>query len=133
MVSGDEQAYADPATHVPIGRAGRPGEIAAAVLWLCSPGASYVIGKELTVDEEGRVRTVCCDGHLSGVWFDRLDASANAQPGHGEPLHLVCRDDGQVRGGRAMDTDQAERSRARNVTRPASATTASVIVSGAGK
>jgi NAD(P)-dependent dehydrogenase (short-subunit alcohol dehydrogenase family) len=50
VVSGDEQAYADLATHVPIGRAGRPEEIAAAVLWLCSPGASYVIGQGLTVD-----------------------------------------------------------------------------------
>jgi NAD(P)-dependent dehydrogenase (short-subunit alcohol dehydrogenase family) len=50
VVSGDEQAYDDIAKHVPIGRAGRPEEIAAAVLWLCSPGASYVVGHALTVD-----------------------------------------------------------------------------------
>jgi NAD(P)-dependent dehydrogenase (short-subunit alcohol dehydrogenase family) len=50
VVSRDEQAYADLARHVPIGRAGRPEEIAAVVLWLCSPGASYVIGQGLTVD-----------------------------------------------------------------------------------
>ena len=50
VVSGDEHAYADLAKNVPIGRAGRPEEIAAAVLWLCSPGASYVIGHGLTVD-----------------------------------------------------------------------------------
>jgi NAD(P)-dependent dehydrogenase (short-subunit alcohol dehydrogenase family) len=50
VVSGDEQAYQDIAKHVPIARAGRPEEIASAVLWLCSPGASYVVGHALTVD-----------------------------------------------------------------------------------
>jgi len=50
VVSGDEQAYAELAKHVPIGRAGRPEEIASVVLWLCSPGASYVVGHGLTVD-----------------------------------------------------------------------------------
>ncbi|OOG45459.1 glucose 1-dehydrogenase [Rhodanobacter sp. C01] len=34
----------------PIGRMGRPEEIAAAVLWLCSPGASFVLGVALPVD-----------------------------------------------------------------------------------
>jgi NAD(P)-dependent dehydrogenase (short-subunit alcohol dehydrogenase family) len=50
VVSGNEQAYAEIAKNVPIARAGRPEEIAAAVLWLCSPGASYVVGHALTVD-----------------------------------------------------------------------------------
>jgi NAD(P)-dependent dehydrogenase (short-subunit alcohol dehydrogenase family) len=50
VVSGDESAYADIAKSVPIQRAGRPEEIAAAVLWLCSPAASYVVGHALTVD-----------------------------------------------------------------------------------
>jgi NAD(P)-dependent dehydrogenase (short-subunit alcohol dehydrogenase family) len=50
VVSGDEQAYAEIAKHVPIGRAGKPEEIASVVLWLCSPGASYVVGHALTVD-----------------------------------------------------------------------------------
>ena len=34
----------------PIGRLGRPEEIASAVLWLCGPGASFVIGHALAVD-----------------------------------------------------------------------------------
>lgn len=35
---------------LPIGRLGRPEEIASAVPWLCSPGASFVIGHALVVD-----------------------------------------------------------------------------------
>jgi NAD(P)-dependent dehydrogenase (short-subunit alcohol dehydrogenase family) len=50
VVAGNEQAYAEMEKHLPIGRAGRPDEIASAVLWLCSPGASYVVGHALTVD-----------------------------------------------------------------------------------
>jgi NAD(P)-dependent dehydrogenase (short-subunit alcohol dehydrogenase family) len=50
VVSGNEQAYEDIAKHVPIGRPGKPEEIASAVLWLSSPGASYVVGHALTVD-----------------------------------------------------------------------------------
>lgn len=50
VVAGSEEAYAEIAKHVPIGRAGRPEEIASAVLWLCSPGASYVVGHALTID-----------------------------------------------------------------------------------
>ena len=50
VVAGSEEAYNDIARNVPIARAGRPEEIASAVLWLCSPGASYVVGHALTVD-----------------------------------------------------------------------------------
>jgi len=34
----------------PIGRMGQPEEVAAAVLWLCSPGASLIVGVALPVD-----------------------------------------------------------------------------------
>jgi NAD(P)-dependent dehydrogenase (short-subunit alcohol dehydrogenase family) len=50
VFKGDERVYAQAAKGVPMGRAGRPEEIASVVLWLCSPGASYVIGHGLTVD-----------------------------------------------------------------------------------
>ncbi|MDR1864354.1 MAG: SDR family oxidoreductase, partial [Bacteroidales bacterium] len=35
---------------IPVGRLGKSEEIAQAVLWLCSPGASFVIGHALIVD-----------------------------------------------------------------------------------
>jgi NAD(P)-dependent dehydrogenase (short-subunit alcohol dehydrogenase family) len=50
VVKGDDQAYAEMVRQVPIGRAGKPEEIASTVLWLCSPGASYVVGQAFTVD-----------------------------------------------------------------------------------
>ena len=34
----------------PIGRLGEPEEVAAAVLWLCSAGASFMVGHALAVD-----------------------------------------------------------------------------------
>jgi NAD(P)-dependent dehydrogenase (short-subunit alcohol dehydrogenase family) len=35
---------------VPLGRYGRPEEIADAVLWLCSDRASFVVGQSISVD-----------------------------------------------------------------------------------
>jgi 3-oxoacyl-[acyl-carrier protein] reductase len=34
----------------PIGRSGTPGEVAAAIAWLASPGASYITGQYLVID-----------------------------------------------------------------------------------
>jgi NAD(P)-dependent dehydrogenase (short-subunit alcohol dehydrogenase family) len=40
----------------PIGRLGRPEEIASAVLWLCDPGASFVAGQAIAVDGAATAR-----------------------------------------------------------------------------
>lgn len=41
---------------IPLGRLGRAEEISSAILWLCSPGASFVIGHALVVDGGYTVR-----------------------------------------------------------------------------
>jgi len=50
MLSKEPEAMKEILRDQPIGRLGRPEEIAAAVLWLCSAGASFVIGHALVVD-----------------------------------------------------------------------------------
>ena len=50
MLASEAEAMKELMRDQPIGRLGRPEEIAAAVLWLCSPGASLVIGHALAVD-----------------------------------------------------------------------------------
>jgi NAD(P)-dependent dehydrogenase (short-subunit alcohol dehydrogenase family) len=50
MLKGQPGAIAEIMKEQPIGRLGRADEIAAAVLWLCSPGASLVVGVALPVD-----------------------------------------------------------------------------------
>jgi NAD(P)-dependent dehydrogenase (short-subunit alcohol dehydrogenase family) len=50
MLSKEPESMKEILKLQPIGRLGRPEEIASAVLWLCSPGASFVIGHALAVD-----------------------------------------------------------------------------------
>jgi NAD(P)-dependent dehydrogenase (short-subunit alcohol dehydrogenase family) len=50
MLAKEPDAMKDILKDQPIGRLGRPEEIAAAVLWLCSPDSSFVIGHALAVD-----------------------------------------------------------------------------------
>jgi Enoyl-(Acyl carrier protein) reductase len=49
MLAKEPDAMKEIMRDQPIGRLGRPEEIAAAVLWLCSRGASFVIGHALAV------------------------------------------------------------------------------------
>jgi len=50
MLAKEPDAMKDILRDQPIGRLGRADEIASAVLWLCSPGASFMIGHALVVD-----------------------------------------------------------------------------------
>jgi NAD(P)-dependent dehydrogenase (short-subunit alcohol dehydrogenase family) len=50
MLAKEPDAMKEILRNQPIGRLGRADEIASAVLWLCSPGASFVIGHALVVD-----------------------------------------------------------------------------------
>ena len=50
MLAKEPDAMKEIMRDQPIGRLGRSEEIASAVLWLCSPGASFVIGHALAVD-----------------------------------------------------------------------------------
>ena len=46
----DANVAAQVAGSIPVGRVGRPDEIAAAILFLCSPAASYAVGQLMLLD-----------------------------------------------------------------------------------
>lgn len=50
LTGGDEHVLAQFAESEPVGRLGTPEEVASAVIWLCSDGASFVTGTSLAVD-----------------------------------------------------------------------------------
>jgi NAD(P)-dependent dehydrogenase (short-subunit alcohol dehydrogenase family) len=50
MIENQPEAMKEVMRDQPIGRPGRPDEVAAAALWLCSPAASLVVGVALPVD-----------------------------------------------------------------------------------
>lgn len=50
FTKNDPKAYAELVAGEPVARVGKPEEIADAVLWLCSPRASFVTGHPLVVD-----------------------------------------------------------------------------------
>lgn len=50
LTGGDKQVLEEMKQHPPMKRFGESEEIADTVLWLCSPGASYVTGHALAVD-----------------------------------------------------------------------------------
>jgi NAD(P)-dependent dehydrogenase (short-subunit alcohol dehydrogenase family) len=50
IASGQGEALKAIVKSIPMGRVGRPEEIADAVLWLCSDAASYVTGQSISVD-----------------------------------------------------------------------------------
>lgn len=50
MLEGEAEVMKEMMRDVPIGRLGRADEVASAVLWLCSPASTFVIGQAIAVD-----------------------------------------------------------------------------------
>ncbi|WP_326838673.1 SDR family oxidoreductase [Rahnella laticis] len=56
MLESQPEAMAELMKEVPMRRLGRAEEIADAVLWLCSPASSFIVGHALPVDGGYTVR-----------------------------------------------------------------------------
>jgi NAD(P)-dependent dehydrogenase (short-subunit alcohol dehydrogenase family) len=50
FTGGTPEGHAKVIAEEPVGRMGKPEEIAAAVVWLCSDSAAFVIGHALVID-----------------------------------------------------------------------------------
>jgi NAD(P)-dependent dehydrogenase (short-subunit alcohol dehydrogenase family) len=50
MIANGELSMEEAIANQPIARLGQASEMADAVLWLCSPGSSFVVGVALPVD-----------------------------------------------------------------------------------
>lgn len=50
LIQVDPQRRAESMAYIPMGRSGKPEEVAEAVLWLCSEAASFVTGHAIAVD-----------------------------------------------------------------------------------
>lgn len=46
----DPSHDSDVAAAIPLGRLGQPEDVAEAVVWLCSEGASFITGQTLVID-----------------------------------------------------------------------------------
>jgi hypothetical protein len=79
---GDEKDFEVLSKSLPIGRVGKPEEIASVLLWLCSLGASYVIGHALVVDGGhslgGQLRPASRKEIYNSIKFGRLPVSATS-------------------------------------------------------